>query len=134
MNPSNNVVCSNCATRLDLAKREETPNYTYMKPKKSELEKMIEGIRTQREPPKNIYEILKPTETKLFLFINMVFASIFLIFLINQKILFVLLFYPALYGLSCRWVTKPKFDWQSFLMEFGILLVGFYILFIFLPF
>jgi ribosomal protein L37E len=121
MNTEGNLICSNCG--LVFSTKKEFP---FSKEKiKEDVEKLLPASAKQ----KFSLEFLKPNETKLFLFISLVFTSLFLQMLVKNKIIFSIFFYPSLYAFTCYWVSKPKINWKTFLVEFFSLLVIFFIIF-----
>lgn len=134
-NPIDNVVCSNCGTNLDIAIREEAPNYPIKKIEEKGIENLLKELNLDLKKPKQklSLEMLKPNETKLFLFINLVFTSLFLHLLVRYKIIFAFTFYPILYLFSCHWATKTSFDWQDFIFQFFLLILVFFFLFFLIP-
>ncbi len=121
MNSPGNLVCSNCGIVLSTKKE--------IKISKEKNKEGIEKFPFIRQKQKFDLSFLKPSETKLFLFISLVFTSLFLQMLAKNKIIFSFFFYPSLYCFSCYWVSRQKIDWKTFLFEFFILLLLFAITF-----
>ena len=134
-NSINNIKCSNCGTNLDIAIKEEIPNYPIEKIKEKDVENILKNLNIDLKKPKQklSFEILNPTETKLFLFVNLVFTSLFLHLLVKYKIIFILTFYPTLYWFSCYWATRKTFEWASFLYQFVLLIFSFLSIFYLVP-
>ena len=79
--------------------------------------------------------LLMPDEDRLLLFINLLFASLFVNIVVRHKLLFLSTFYPTLYIFTCYWVEKSKretFRWEDFILQFGLLVIAFVFVFSFL--
>lgn len=122
MNSAGNVVCSNCGMGLGTKMEIKTP----VEKNKKDL---LELFPSTKPKQKFSWEVLKPSEMKLFLFLNLIFTSLFLQLVVKNRIIFSLFFYPSLYWFSCYWASKEKFDWQNFLSQFFLFLLLFFIVF-----
>jgi uncharacterized C2H2 Zn-finger protein len=121
MNTAENLICSNCG--LVFSTKKEFPI------SKEKIKEGIESFILTKTKQKFSLEFLRPNETKLFLFISLVFTSLFLHMLVKNKIIFSVVFYPSLYCFTCYWVSKPKINWKTFLLEFFLLLLLFTVIF-----
>jgi len=134
-NSIGNVMCSNCGTSLTISTKEQAPNYPVDEIKKEDIEKVFKDLNIEfkkRKQRLNL-ELLRPNETKLFLFVNLVFTSLFLHLFVKYQIIFVIIFYPILYWFACYWSTKDKFDWQNFVFQFASLIILFSMIFYVIP-
>jgi hypothetical protein len=134
-NPVSNLICSNCGAMLEIAVKEEAPNYPVKKVKEKEVERILKELNINMPKPKERInlDLLKPSELKLFLFVNLVFTSLFLHLLIKYRIIFVFTFYPVLYWFSCYWASRKYFDWQSFIFQFSLIMLIFLSVFFLIP-
>lgn len=129
-----NSICSNCGANLEIAAMEEDPNYKFKKIKDDDIQKVMKELNIDFQPKETTFlELVKPNETKLFLFINLAFTSLFLHLLVQQKTIFVLAYYPSLYLFCCHWASKQKVEWQGFLFQFVLLMMLFFFLFFIIP-
>jgi hypothetical protein len=134
-NPIGNIRCSRCGSYLDIAIKEEAPDYPTKQVKEKEVENILKDLSIEgKKPERKInLEFFAPNETKLFLFINLSFTSLFLHLLVKDSIIFILTYYPTIYWFSCHWATKKKFDWQDFLFQFALIILIFLSLFFLIP-
>jgi len=121
MNATGNLICSNCGLVFSTKKKFPVS--------KEKIKEDIESFVLTKAKQKFSLDFLKPNETKIFLFVSLVFTSLFLQMLVKNKIIFSIFFYPSLYAFTCYWVSKPKINWKTFLLEFFSLLVIFFIIF-----
>jgi len=121
MNPPANLVCSNCGIVLSTKKE-----FAISKGKTKEE---IGSLPFFKQSQKLSWETLRPSETKIFLFVSLIFTTLFLHLTVKSKIIFSIFFYPSLYMFSCYWVSKKKISWKSFLSELFLLTLLFFIVF-----
>jgi len=122
MNSEENTLCSNCGLKISAKKESKLFKGKFE-------EKILKSSTVAKLKQKFSLEFLRPNETKLFLFISLVFTSLFLHMLVKNKIIFSVVFYPSLYCFTCYWVSKPKINWKTFLLEFFSFLVIFFLIF-----
>lgn len=129
LNSPSNFRCSNCGMNLSGSIEKTTE-----KERRGELSALLTPlIPYSSKKEKNFKELLKPSDTKIFLFVNMVFATIFMPLIAFNRYLFALIFYPSLYWFACYQTTKKKFNWGNFLSEFILFNAFFAIIFAVIP-
>lgn len=124
INSEGNLICSNCGLVFSTKKEFSIS--------KEKIKDNIARLLPSRAKQNFDLDFLKPNETKLFMFISLVFTSLFLHVIIKHRIIFSIIFYPSLYCFSCYWISKPKINYKNFLLEFFLLLLIFAIVFSFI--
>ena len=112
---------------------------------KTTLDKNIveDFIETPKEPEEKTYgprkhfswELFKPDEMKIFVFISLSIYSLFVIAFVRYKVVFAIIFYPVLYWFSCRWASKKEdeLDWKNIMKQYLMLISAFLIVFLVIP-
>lgn len=126
MNSLGNSVCSKCGAQIDFKKQLSISKEQIKKEFPAAIPLLDSSIRQKQ---KFGLEFFKPNEIKLFLFINLSFASLFLLPIAKNTIIFSIFFYPSLYSFSCHWASKTKIDWKSFIFQFILFILIFFLIF-----
>lgn len=134
-NSMSSIRCSRCGSYLDIAVKEESPEYPVKRIEEKDIQNVLKDLNIDIPQPKKrfSFEVLYPNETKLFLFVNLSFTSLFIHILVQGNIFFILTYYPILYWFSCSWAAKKKIDWQNFLFQFALLILTFVSIFFIIP-
>lgn len=128
-NSSSNVRCSACGIAFNFIEQQEKKSI------ETDVGKALEDVeeRLKISSQRINWDFWKPDEHKLLLFVSLFFTTLPLQYIVKEKIIFSITYYPVLYWFTAHWVAKKKIEVWDFLLQLVILVIVYGLIFTVLP-